>query len=132
MFCQKCGKVIPDESVYCMFCGTPTNSSVVASAKADPYPSNTMERFYEGSMKKVANQMKNPEACTWPRYTNSMLVDKGSKSLIETSIHATNSYNATLKIGIRIKMSDDANPRIKSISMKNPTSWTWTPLLGVK
>lgn len=122
MYCQNCGREIPDESVYCMWCGKPIagrGGTENASMSADPYPSTEIERFYEEAMNHVRAIMKNPKDCTWPRYESSMRQEHKRKQYIVTYIDATNSFGGGLRCSIRIKL--DKYPKYTGFGMKQPS-----------
>ena len=45
MYCSSCGKTIPDESQFCLFCGTRLSHDR-AAAVAQPLPLTRQSRFY--------------------------------------------------------------------------------------
>ncbi len=45
MYCSSCGKTIPDESLFCLFCGTRLSGGR-AAATAQPLPPARQSRFY--------------------------------------------------------------------------------------
>lgn len=114
MRCTKCGKEIPDESVYCMWCG----EKVLVPNR---YPSTEMEKWYEDIMRNhVAAIMKNPAECEWPRYDESMRSTHGvgKKPYVDTYIDATNSYGGRLRVRVRIKMAK--YPEYSGFGLKEP------------
>lgn len=128
MYCQKCGEQIPNESVYCMRCGTPTlggvhEVNVHVSQPLDSYPSTNEEMFYEDVMKNhVLTVLKNPAGATWPRYEAATWTQYGTfkkKHCLETHIDATNSYGGQIRVLVRIKVNDDGS--YKNFALKNPS-----------
>lgn len=126
MYCSKCGKEIPDESNFCLFCGhqiKSTNDNVI-----EEYPSTQNEKKYEKAMKWISdNFMKSPSTATWPKYTDNMVEFSGLFStikVIQTYIDAVNSYGAIVRTETRLKLDEHDN--IVSFAFKNPNEYTYS------
>lgn len=126
MYCQHCGKSIPDESIYCMWCGSPIAGRGGADSvgSAEPaYPSTDEERSYEDIMRNhVLKVLKNPGDASWPPYREATWQEYGKfgkkKKCLVTSLDATNSYGAKLRYSVKIKF--DADGSYKNFAMKGP------------
>lgn len=112
MYCKNCGKEIPNDSYYCMFCGAHLqNAEAPALADRSDYPSSSMERLYEDIMKnKVVPNLKCPSTATYPRYKECMSKEisglfSGKQTVIETYADSMNSYGAIIRVGIRIRLN---------------------------
>lgn len=122
MYCQSCGKRIPDESVYCMWCGKPVAGKSTEGQQSNGYPSTDEEKWYEDVMRNhVAAQMKNPTDCVWPHYSDDMRAEYGKikkKPCLLTWIDATNDFGGKLRVAVRIKLS--AYPAYSGFAIRQP------------
>lgn len=119
MYCQSCGKQIPDESVYCMWCGKPVAGKSTSGEPDDGYPSTDMERWYEDVMRNhVAAHMKDPAGCVWPHYSEQMADGSGRKATILTYIDATNGFGGRSRCSVKISLKK--YPEYVGYKMKEP------------
>lgn len=120
MFCSKCGKKIPDESNYCLFCGFQLNTN--EESQIEEKPLNQKEIRYEKAMQWISeNYLKSPSTASWPKYDDSMIEFSGlisTNRFIQTYIDSVNSYGAMIRTYTRLKIDDNNN--ILSFAFKNP------------
>ena len=92
MYCSKCGKQIPDDSVFCSGCG----AKVGGGAAAEPEPSlpTTKEGWMLLAVKDaISAGLKNPDSAKFGTFEQ-IETDAYGRTYAEIVVHAANSYNA--------------------------------------
>lgn len=127
MYCKKCGKSIPDESNFCMFCG---DKICEPDDNNNPYPSSDIEKMYEDTMQnKVLKILKSPSTASYPKFKSEMIksisgIFSPNSKVIETYIDSMNSFGATIRTGIRIRLT--ASNEFDGYALRESTSLTYS------
>ena len=127
MYCKKCGKLIPDESNFCMFCGGQIREP---DENNDLYPSNDIEKMYEDTMQnKVLKILKSPSTASYPKFKPEMIksisgIFPSDSKVIETYIDSMNSFGATIRTSIRIRLT--ASNEFDGYALRESTSLTYS------
>ena len=123
MYCKKCGKVIPENSIYCMFCGVYVKKNV--SDNSD-YPQTDIEKLYEDVMvNRIIPNLKSPTTAQYPKYNEEMQKElnrsfSSSVKVIETYIDSMNSFGSIVRTGIRIRLNKEQ--QYDGVAFKENTS----------
>lgn len=87
------------------------------------------KRYDDFLNNKIIPKFKSPSTATFPKYDKSMLIEKegifGDKKEIETYIDSQNSFGATIRTKVKIKLDDEYN--FVSVKIKEAISMVWTP-----
>lgn len=90
MFCSKCGKQIPDESVFCSFCG----AQLAASSQQKPTTPTTKEGWMLLAIQDTIRAgLKDPDSVKFDNFEN-IEVDGYGRTYAEIVVRAKNSYGA--------------------------------------
>lgn len=90
MFCSKCGKEIPDNSVFCSVCGAQLGA-VAANESAQP---TTKEGWMRLAIKEAVEAgLKDPDSVKYGEFENIEL-DSYGRTYAEIVVRAKNSYGA--------------------------------------
>lgn len=90
MFCSKCGKQIPDESVFCSFCG----AQLAASAQQTTTTPTTKEGWMLLAIQDAIRAgMKDPDSAKFDGFEN-IEIDGYGRTYAEIVVRAKNSYGA--------------------------------------
>ena len=108
MFCSKCGKQIPDDSVFCPGCG----ARLQGGAPEEPKLPTTKEGWMLLAVKDaIAAGLKNPESAKFSNFEE-IETDSFGRTYAEIIVYATNSYNAVVPTRYAIGFYDvtDSGP----------------------
>jgi len=90
MFCSKCGKEIPDSSIFCAACG----AQVGATATSEPAQPTTKEGWMLLAVRDaIAAGLKDPDSVKFGNFEN-IEIDSYGRTYAEIVVHAKNSYGA--------------------------------------
>lgn len=94
MYCSKCGKLIPDDSVFCSGCGAKTG--VGGSGVESSSSPTTKEGWMLLALREAISPMlKNPDSAKFSDFQE-VSTDSYGRTYAEVVVHATNSYNAVV------------------------------------
>lgn len=123
MYCKNCGKEIPENSIYCMFCGIYVKENKFSDSN---YPQTDMEKLYEDVMvNRIIPKLKSPTTAQYPKYNEKMIKEinrsfSSSFEVIETYIDSMNSFGSIIRTGIRIRLNKDQ--QYDGVAFKESTS----------
>ncbi len=90
MFCIKCGKELPDGSIFCSACGT----RLAEAESAAPATPTTKEGWMLAAVRdSIAAGMKDPSSVKFGNFEN-IEIDGYGRTYAEVVVHAKNSYGA--------------------------------------
>lgn len=90
MFCSKCGKEIPDGSIFCSVCG----AKLGATETSEPSQPTTKEGWMLLEIKDaIASGLKDPHSVKYGNFEN-IEIDGYGRTYAEIVVHAKNSYGA--------------------------------------
>lgn len=93
MFCSKCGKQIPDESIFCSGCGAKLGAGA-ASESSEPSQPTTKEGWMLLAVQDaIAAGLKDPYSVKYGNF-ESIEIDAYGRTYAEIVVHAKNSYGA--------------------------------------
>lgn len=94
MYCSKCGKLIPDDSVFCSGCGAKTG--VGGSGGESSSSPTTKEGWMLLALREAISPMlKNPFSAKFSDFQE-VSTDSYGRTYAEVVVYATNSYNAVV------------------------------------
>ena len=140
MFCVKCGKQLPDDAVFCPFCGASVAGGQLVELTKEEKEITPIEQYYNDCFKnKIINVYKSPSTCKWPPLESSMIkegvvnifnktkFEDRNVRYIETWIDATNSYGAYIRGRLRIVIDAEGKPEL----VLQPAANAVTPVGGL-
>ena len=92
MFCSKCGKQIPDDSIFCAYCGARLATASAESAQ-DASPKTKEDWMLLAIKEPIMAGLKDPDSVKFDKFEN-IEIDAYGRTYAEIVVRAKNSYGA--------------------------------------